>query len=281
MEAASQTSRRLTGKDYGILAALALLALFIWLRDVSWMSSAEDTLPILIALPLFWWLGRPWHLLDEKPLEFSTGSLVGIVFLFLFGIVGESTLSLALGWTWLLWTWLKNRTDAGDHSSIKKLLVLPILSFPWITLDLQQLGWYFRISGAWVAAQFFTLFGYNVKYAGTTLLVEHMPISVEVACAGLNTLQSMLIAGAIVAYILLGRTGRYWPNLIFLFVMAWAANTSRIIVLSFVALLFGREYALGAFHTWGGWFILVVMFGLSWLFFEMQAPKQPTSGEKG
>lgn len=263
----------MTTKDYGILTALGLLALFIWLRDVSWMSSAEDTLPILVAIPVFWWLGRPWHIVEEKPLELPTKPLILCVALFLSGIAGESTLALALGWTVLLWTWLRQRIIPQDHASVKKLLVLPLLSFPWITLDMQQLGWYFRLSGAWITAKLFAVLGFDVKYEGTTLLIEQLPISVEAACAGLNTLQSMLIAGSVVAYIILGDTNRYWPNLVFLILMAWIANTSRIVVISAVALAYGREFALGAFHTWGGWFILVMMFVISWLVFEAQAPK--------
>ena len=43
-----------------MLVGLALLAGFIWARDSSWTSSTLDTLPIVLALPLFFWLGGPW-----------------------------------------------------------------------------------------------------------------------------------------------------------------------------------------------------------------------------
>ena len=69
----------MTKKDYSVLAALVALALFIWLRDTSWMSSAEDTLPILIALPVFYWLGKPWKFItQEQPLELQ-GWRLGLV----------------------------------------------------------------------------------------------------------------------------------------------------------------------------------------------------------
>ncbi len=259
-------------KDYAFLGALGLLAIFVWLRDRLWMSSAEDTLPILVALPVFFWLGRPWHIL-EAPFHLSTKAVAASVILFLFGIVAESTLLMAIGWTLLLWSWLKVRTPPADQSDLKKLLILPLMSFPWITLDMQTVGWYFRLSGAWVTAHFFSLLGFPVKWEGTTILIDKMPISVEAACAGLNTLQSMLIAGTVVAFVILGRTNRYWPNLLVLILMAWLANTFRIVVISAVALTFGRDFALGAFHQWGGWFILVLMFVMCWLLFELQAPK--------
>ncbi len=266
-------------RDGFTLLTLGLLAVFIWFRDTSWMSTSDDTLPILIALPVFFWLGMPWKLKEGESPPLPTGPTVATVCLFLFGILIESTLLMAIGWTLMLWTWLKLRTPTETHSSLKKLLVLPIMSFPWITLDLQQVGWWFRLSGAWITAQLFTILGYEVTYEGTTLAIDQLPISVEAACAGLNTLQSMLIAGSVVAFILLGSTNRYWINLPILFVMAWFANTLRIILISAVALGFGREFAMGAFHTWGGWFILVIMFGLCWLIFQAQEPKISNSSQ--
>ncbi|TXI37709.1 MAG: exosortase/archaeosortase family protein [Nitrosomonas sp.] len=267
-------------RDYTVLLILGILALFIWLRDISWMSSGEDTLPILVALPVFFSLGRPWKFTpEERPFELPVPRLALVAVLFLLGIVAESTLLLAIAWTLILWTWLQHRIKPEDRPHLSKLLVLPIMSFPWVTLDMQQLGWYFRLSGAWATAQIYTLLGYDVQYGGTTILIDQLPISVEAACAGLNTLQSMLIAGSVVAYIVLGETKRYWPNIALLVVMAWIANTSRILLLSAVALAFGRDFALGAFHTWGGWFILVVMFVLCWLLFELQAPKPVTKSK--
>ncbi len=266
--------------DWGVLLGLVLLATFVWLRDTTWMSSAEDTLPILVALPVFFYLGRPWYFDSTKPLQFPVVPALIFMALFLVGIAGDSTLLMAFGWVWLLWTWLKQRTPLVNHSSIKKLLVLPLMSFPWVTLDLQTLGWYFRLSGAFVTAHLYSLLGYEVQWEGTTIFIDKLPISVEAACAGLNTLQSMFIAGTVVAYVILGETNRYWPNLAVIFLMAWVANTSRIVLISAVALGFGREFAMGAFHTWGGWFILVLMFVLCWMIFELQAPKAPPAKSK-
>lgn len=264
---------KLTKQDFAVLLALGLLAVFIWLRNTDWMTSSDDTLPILVALPVFYWLGMPWDLLDQAEGDFPVKGVLLAVGLLLIGIITNFTLLLAIAWTYLLWLWLKRRTPASHHPSIQKLLILPILSFPWVTLDLQTLGWYFRLSGAYITAQVFHLIGLDVKYEGTNLLVNGLPIAVEVACAGLNTLQSMLIAGSVIAFIILGETNRYWWNLPVLFVMAWFANTARILMISSVGLIAGPEFAMGAFHTWGGWFILLLMFLGCWLVFQLQEPK--------
>ncbi len=264
---------KLTKQDWLVIVGLGLLAVFIWLRNTDWMTSADDTLPILVALPVFYWLGRPWSLLDQVAGELPVKGILLAVGLLLLGILSNLTLLLAVAWTYLFWLWLKRRTSVPHHASTYKLLVLPLLSFPWVTLDLQTLGWYFRLSGAFITAKVFQLIGLDVHYEGTNLLVNGLPISVEAACAGLNTLQSMLIAGSVIAYIILGETNRYWWNLPVLFAMAWLANTVRILMLSSVGLLFGPQVAMGTFHTVGGWSILMLMFLGCWLIFQLQEPK--------
>lgn len=266
--------------DYIILLCLFVLAIFIWLRDTSWMSSSDDTLPILIALPVFVWLGWPWQFRDDST-TIPTKPIVIAVILLLAGIALNLTLLLALGWTLLLWSWLATRVAIPSRSHLTKLLILPLMAFPWVTLDAGQIGWWFRLSGAWATAQVFHLLGANVFQEGTELLINKLPVSVEAACAGLNTLQSMLIAGSVVAYVLLGDTNRYWWNLPVLILMAWVANTARIIVLVFSALLVSPAFALGAFHTWGGWLVLILMFALCWLIFALQEPKTTTKNEAG
>jgi exosortase len=157
--------------------------------------------------------------------------------------------------------------------SIKKLLILPLMAFPWVALDADRVGWWFRLSGAWAAAHFFKLLGYDVQQEGTQMIVNKLLISVEAACAGLNTLQSMLIAGTVVCYLILGETNRYWWNLPVLVIMSWVANTARIIFISTAALTISPKFATGEFHVWGGWAVLIVMFCLCWFIFALQKPK--------
>ena len=150
--------------------------------------------------------------------------------------------------------------------------MLPLISFPWITLDADRIGWLFRLSGAQVTAFAFQLFGYDVHQEGTNIIIDKLPISVEAACSGLNTLQSMLIAGTVVNFVLLGETRRYWWNFLLIIFIAWVANTMRIIMLTIAALKEGPAFALGPFHLWGGWAILLVMFLLCW--WLMSLPEQ-------
>jgi len=263
-------------KDYGMVALLIFLAMFIWLRDRSWMSTSDDTLPIIVAIPLFVWLATPWEWREDSlPLK-GTWIVVAILS-FVIGIATNLTILLAVGWTSLMWSWLSVRLNPKSLPSIKKLLILPIMAFPWVALDAQLIGWWFRLSGASVAAQLFHVGGLAVTHEGTQLVINGIPLSVEAACSGLNTLQSMLIAGSIVAYLYLGEAKDYWINLLWLPIMAWIANTIRIITIGISALAISPEFAMGPFHDIGGWLILFLMFCLCWLMFSVQAPKKSKS----
>ena len=252
---------------------LLVLVFFIWLRDLSWVSSSDDTVPILVALPLFFWIGTPWKWSDD-PKKIPELKLICSSLLFLIGIAFNSTIMLAIGWVYYFWSWLVARLKDEELSKVKKLLILPFMAFPWVALDADRIGWWFRLSGAWVASKLFYLLGFDVVLEGTLLIVNGIHIFVEVACAGLNTLQSMLIAGSAVLFLTLGNTSRYWWNLPFLVLMSWIANTIRIFFISLAGVLISPQFAMGDFHVWGGWALLMLMFVLCWLFFSWQKPKE-------
>ena len=260
--------------DYGILSLLVVAATMIWLRNTSWVAESSDTLPILISLPLFIWLGNPWRF-NRDELCFSTKRIGMIAFLFVFGVVADLTVMLALAWVLCLWTWLSGRIEVVDLIKVKRLLILPLMAFPWVVNDLQSVGWFFRLTGAWVNGFLFQLLGYEVIVDGTMLTVGTLPVEVSAACSGLNALQSLLIAGSIMANILIGSTSRYYWNLPLIPVIAWVANTSRIIVLTIAALAVDVEFAMGMFHSWGGWFVLMVAFFLSYAIFSFQGNSGP------
>lgn len=259
--------------DYLVVIGLLFLAIFIWMRDLAWVTSSDDTLPILVSLPLFVWLGMPWKWSSSPP-EYSKDLLVVGVCFFCAGIGLNITFLLTIGWVVLMTVWMKARLQKETLSHYYKLLVLPIMAFPWIALDFDSLGWWFRLSGAWVADNVFSWTGFDVSREGTLLKINGLTISIEAACAGLNTLQSMLISGAVVAYLILGNTSHYWFAFPFIFLMAWVANTIRILVICVIGLLVSPEFIMGPFHIWTGWFVLILMFGICWFSLSLFEPKE-------
>lgn len=250
-----------------------VLAAIVWTRDTTWLTTVEDALPILVAIPLFVWLGWPWTFRQEpdSPLPLSTIGFAVVAFLL--GIVGNFTFFLALGWSLCVYAWLSMRLTPEALSARRNLFLLLLLAFPWVTLDGQTLGWQFRLSGACATEWLFELMGTDVTREGTFILVQNLRIAVDESCSGLNALQSMLIAGVMLAWIQLGPGRRFWWNLPLLLSIAWLANTLRIVTISGVGLWIGPEFAKGLFHTWGGVLILALMFALCWLVFSIQRPK--------
>jgi len=255
--------------DRTVLTALAALAVFIWLRDTRWLDSAADCLPILAALPLFIWLGGPWEF-DNRPASLNHSLLLGAGVAFALGIAANLTFLLALAWTALLWSWLGRRLPPARAAELRYLLPLPFLAMPWIVLDGEVIGWWFRLSGAAVTAGLFQLLGFRVEHAGTFLNVNGIPISVEAACAGLNTLQSMFIAGVALAFVVLRSRRHFWLNVALLAPLAWLANTLRIILLSAAALTFSSDFVSGTFHPLSGWLVIVLMFLTCWGAFALE-----------
>ena len=239
------------------LIGLAAYAAFIWLRDTSWATAPEDTLPVLIALPLCLWLGRPWEW-KAAPSEVSPLLPAGGVLVGLGGILTDSTMLLAASWCLFALTFCRMFLTRFAP----RLLLLAWMGFPWIHQSAGAIGWWFRYSGAGAAAAFFKAIGFSVEREGTFLLVQGMPLTVDPACGGLNVLQAMLVAGLVVVLRTMPPGRGFWIAALLLMPFAWLANTMRIIFLGVTALTFGQEFAMGWFHTFGGWVVLLLMFVL-------------------
>lgn len=180
------------------------------------------------------------------------------------GAFALAAIGLALGWVWpsaLALAWVLGRGEPAGLARWR-VVALGALATPWIAADATALGWGFRYSGAWAAGGIFDLAGLAVTRSGTSLQIEDQPLAVDAACAGLDTLQATLVAGLWLAETL--RTpGAWWRAAAMLPLLAWLANTARIVMLGAVAVTAGHEAAKGAFHEWGGLAVVVLVFVLA------------------
>lgn len=258
-----------------------LYALFIWVRDLTWILLDSDTLPILVGFPLFYWLGKPFQFKTPPTppyVPFGNLTIISALCFFLLGIIFNISLLLVISWLILFTRYGLTNFSHPPASKFLKLLVILLFSFPWVLTDANGLGWWFRLTGAHVTSILFKFLGFSVQQQGTFLLIDQQPISVEAACAGLNTIQSMMIAGSALAYIYFENSFKYWLNIPFLLALSWVANTFRIILISAVALAFNAEIAMGLFHTVGGLAVILFMFFCAWGFFELQKKFEKQEG---
>jgi len=251
-------------------ALLVFLGVSVWMRAPEWRRAPGETLPLLAALPLFFWLGAPWPRRQTPVAPEPKRAVSGLAACGL-GIGLDLLALAAAGWTLLLAAWLEGRVDPEAIRRRRVLFLLPLLAFPWVSHDFANLGWWFRISGAAAAAKFFGLLGVEAAREGTLLEVGGARLAVAPACAGLGALQAMGVAGAAAAYLTAGSAARLLPTAAALFLLAWAANTLRIIALAAVAAAWGTAAIEGWVHLWGGWLVLMMMFLLTMGFFGVWA----------
>jgi exosortase/archaeosortase family protein len=146
----------------------------------------------------------------------------------------------------------------------RKLTVVALMGFPWIFIDFSFLGWWFRLTGAWVTGSVFQILRFDVIREGTAFWVQGVPIAVEAACAGMNSLQMLMVTGFFLNYLYNRKSPVFWWNALLIMALAWAANTLRVIALSTAAMTYGAEFASGPFHSSSGLFVVGVMLLICW-----------------
>lgn len=256
-------------KDIGYLSFLAIIYLLIWSSDLSWSIDLLNIVPALLAVPIMIWLsdlklGSIWSSSKEWQGLISYMMLLA-AFSMLFGSASHLLIFFSLGWTLMVYAWMSRKVVDGAEFYIQKLMIFPLMSFPWIAAEGSYIGWLFRLSGASVSESVFSLLEYHTFREGVTLFVNDMPIEVELACAGLNTLQTMVLAGSVIAFSYLASFRSYWFALLLIFLFAWLANTIRIFVLGSAALVLGTDLLYSFFHEVSGWVVVAAIFGLYWV----------------
>lgn len=240
-------------------------------------TTLDQLIPALAGLPLFAWLGGPWKL-RPTPIRVKGRYVAPCLLVMLFGFVANVIVMIAAAWTVLLWVALNSYAEPDENRPLGRLMLIPFLSIPWVLLDGQWIGILFRLTGAWVSEWAMAMTGAEVMRSGTLLYVDNTCVSVEEACAGLGTLHSMLLGGAVLAYAMLHRQRHFWWHAPIIIVAAWLANTMRVALTGLIAVHFGPQYATGWFHEWQGWFVLLVMFAVCSAAFTLL--KSPTPAMK-
>lgn len=245
----SRSSSRLAG------CGLAFAAALVWCRDLGWLSEPADALPLFVGIPLAWWLGRPWVSLTNPDLHGKALPVLAAAGGFAAGWMVSSLTLLAMAWTALACCWVT--TFHQPRPGRGRMICLLALSFPWLVLEWQHVGWWFRISSASAAEGFFQLLRMPVIREGVRLNVIGVPVQVEAACAGWNLLQLTLLAGVTMGIREIGANRKFLVFLFLLPVLSWLANFIRILALTGIALSFDVQAADGAFHGITGLLVIV------------------------
>lgn len=258
---------------------LAISAVAVWV-----LASAEArdaAVPTLACLALWGYFASTPPAMNSERMpgrEALRGAALGGV-LWLAGLVAGSVILAAAGVCLGARAWVSSTRARGHLAARWENLLLLGVSFPWALADGQQLGSWFRITGASTSAALAHLAGFEVTLQGTRVEIEGACFDVAAGCAGLGTLQ--LAVGLGVALLCLDERLRARPALVLLALLplAWLWNTTRILSLTAVALSFGNEAAMGWRHDAVGLVLLAIVGGAAW--FVVRSLPEPSSNGVG
>ena len=263
----------MNNRDYFLLSAMGGLGVWIWCRDLGWAHQYASTLPVLFSFLWYLWLVGPWQVREvQEPISKRRFSLS--IFLICIGMLSDLNLLMAIGWAMAFTSWVSSKFNEFTSGKAKRLILLIVMAFPWMALDGDWVSSIFRVTAAQSAEYSFSLIGFSVERTGTNPWIQGLPVTVNEACSGLGVLQAMMIVGVVLLEAVFPHKNQVMTQLLTSILVAWIANTLRVIGISVAALTWGVEFASGPFHTWGGMAILSLVFIIAWGLIEHQSKRQ-------
>lgn len=246
-----------------VVAAIVLAAIAVAVDWESYLRGVDPgTLGAgLVSLGMFLVLAAPWRLQPTRRPS-NVPLLILACLALILGLASDLLLPMALGWSALLWAWLSCRLAAEDRDRVWRLMLLTLFVFPWADVDIKAAQWVMRITAASVTQHILTGVGLPTTREGTMLWVAGQPVEISEDCAGGDTLHAMLVVGVAAAFVYLDRRRPILPWLPVLGVLAWLANTLRVLMIAATAGWFPDSDLLIWVHDAGGWLVIAFMLGL-------------------
>jgi exosortase len=108
------------------------------------------------------------------------------------------------------------------------------------------------------------MLGVSIFRDGNIIHLANASLGVEEACSGLHSLSALLVASLLLGF--LERVAIFGRILLFVLSvpLAIAVNVVRVTGTALLA-DYHLEYAMGFYHSFSGWLVFVVGFGVLWL----------------
>ena len=171
-----------------------------------------------------------------------------------------SRISIVLLLTGLIWTfWGRQRLKVLGFPLVllATMVPLPVIVYNAVAAPLQL----FASNVATTLAQ---AVGISVYCEGNIIHLAHTSLGVEEACSGLQSLSALLVASLLLGYL----EGASIKGRVLLFVLAAplavAVNVIRVAGTAILA-DYRLEFALGFYHSFSGWLVFLLGFGVLWL----------------
>jgi exosortase len=187
--------------------------------------------------------------------------LLGVCSLLLGNIAAEfflmrsSMLVVLTGLVLSLLGWHHLRVLCFPIAFLLFMIPLPAILLNTITLPLQM-------RAAEAATSALHLVQMPVYREGNIIFLPHTTLEVVEACSGIRSLVSLLALAVVFATITQRQVWKQWVLVLSAIPIALTANALRIWGTGVMAHVYGTQLAEGFYHTFAGWLIFVVAFGL-------------------
>lgn len=238
-----------------------LLAMYVptlhGLFTTIWATDEQGHGPIVLALSV-WLIWRGWSAVDPEPAQappvWGAAGLLGLaLLLYIFGrsqrILSAQTLSAILSLVGVLL--LLRGKGAVRALWFPLFFLFFLIPLPAALVDAVTQPMKLAVSS--VAANLMSLLGYPVARSGVILQVGPYQLLVADACAGLHTLFTLEAMGLL--YLNVVRHSSALRNIllaILIVPISFAANVTRVVVLSLITFHFGDAAGQGFLHGFAG-----------------------------
>lgn len=259
----------LTGIQLAVLAGLIVCLYLPVISDlaVEWWTVDASSYGMLVP-PIVFYIA--WQQRDLTKLIPAQSDFRGLWLVFLacacyllgqlaaeFFLSRISFVLLLAGLTWTFWGIGRFKTLGFAFILLATMVPLPGIVYNMAAAPLQ-------LFASRVAGDLAQILGVSIYREGNIIFLANTSLGVAEACSGLNSLASLVVASLLLGFLeeasLLGRV-----LLLLLSVpLAIAVNVVRVAGTAILA-DYRPEFAMGFYHTFSGWIIFVLGFGLLWL----------------
>jgi exosortase len=164
---------------------------------------------------------------------------------------------LLMALTWMFWGGARLRALAFPFMLLATMVPLPALIYNSVATPLQLLA-------SDMATRLAQACGVSVYQDGNIIHLATTSLGVEEACSGLNSLSALVVGSLLLGQVYSCRGLTRGLLLLLSLPIAIAANILRVTGTAILA-DWDQELALGFYHTFAGWLVFVVGFGMLFL----------------
>jgi exosortase len=230
-----------------------------WANDGNY---SHGFLILPLALYFVWERRKRLAVIPPQPTLLGLGVVAAGLAMLLAGVLGAelfltrlSIIVVAAGAILFLFGWATCRVLVFPLSFLLLMIPIPALVFNQIAFPLQLLA-------SRVGESVLSALGIPVLREGNVIVLAHTSLEVAEACSGIRSLISLLTLGIVYGYFTDPRIGMRTLIALSTIPIAIVTNGARVAGTGVAAHYYGVAAAQGFFHTFSGWLVFVVAFGL-------------------